>query len=154
MMDLRGEQLSALRQEGRGQDVEGHPDPIAFKSNAISRFLDPEEQAEVEEGRHAGAGGGQAVRSGLSFLEGHMTPIFFGSALRHFGVDQLLDGIGAYAPPPKAVKATRGGDETHVVPGDSEVSGFVFKVQANMDPNHRDSGWPSCGCVRASSSAA
>jgi peptide chain release factor 3 len=67
-----------------------------------------------------------------------MTPVFFGSALRHFGVDQLLAGLGAYAPPPKIVAANRGGEPTHVAPGDSEVTGFVFKVQANMDPNHRD----------------
>jgi peptide chain release factor 3 len=67
-----------------------------------------------------------------------MTPVFFGSALRHFGVDQLLEGIGAYAPPPKAVAAVKGGEPIHVAPGDREVSGFVFKVQANMDPNHRD----------------
>jgi peptide chain release factor 3 len=67
-----------------------------------------------------------------------MTPVFFGSALRHFGVAQLLEGIGAYAPPPKPATATRGGESTHVAPGEPEVSGFVFKVQANMDPNHRD----------------
>ena len=73
-----------------------------------------------------------------SFLEGHMTPVFFGSALRHFGVSELLAGIGAYAPPPHPARAMRAGVETHVAPGDAEVSGFVFKVQANMDPNHRD----------------
>jgi len=64
--------------------------------------------------------------------------VFFGSSLRHFGADQLLEGLGAYAPPPKAVAATKGGEETQVAPGDREVSGFIFKVQANMDPNHRD----------------
>src|SRR3569623_1597498 len=42
-----------------------------------------------------------------SFLEGHMTPVCFGSALRHFGGDQLLAGLGAYAPPPKAVAARK-----------------------------------------------
>jgi peptide chain release factor 3 len=67
-----------------------------------------------------------------------MTPVLFGSALRHFGVDQLLETLGAYAPPPRAVAAVRGGEPTHVAPGDDEVSGFVFKIQANMDPNHRD----------------
>jgi peptide chain release factor 3 len=67
-----------------------------------------------------------------------MTPVFFGSALRQFGVQELLEGLGAYAPPPKAVAAMKGGEPTHVAPGDREVSGFVFKVQANMDPNHRD----------------
>jgi len=67
-----------------------------------------------------------------------MTPVFFGSALRGFGVGELLEGLGAYAPPPKPVAASRGGQETHVAPGDTEVSGFVFKVQANIDPGHRD----------------
>ena len=67
-----------------------------------------------------------------------MTPVLFGSALRHFGVDQLLQTLGAFAPPPKVVKAVKAGVETHVAPGESEVTGFVFKVQANMDPNHRD----------------
>jgi peptide chain release factor 3 len=73
-----------------------------------------------------------------AFLEGHMTPVFFGSALRHFGVDQLLEGLGDYAPAPKAVKARKGETDVEVEPGDKEVSGFIFKVQANMDPNHRD----------------
>jgi peptide chain release factor 3 len=73
-----------------------------------------------------------------SFLEGHMTPVLFGSALRHFGVDELLDSLGAFAPAPKLVAARRSDAETHVAPGDDEVSGFVFKIQANMDPNHRD----------------
>jgi peptide chain release factor 3 len=67
-----------------------------------------------------------------------MTPVFFGSALRGFGVRQLLEGLGDYAPPPKAVAVQRAGVDSHVAPGDHEVSGFVFKVQANMDPNHRD----------------
>jgi peptide chain release factor 3 len=67
-----------------------------------------------------------------------MTPVFFGSALRKFGVAELLEGLGAYAPPPRIVSAERGGESTHVAPGDEEVTGFIFKVQANMDPNHRD----------------
>jgi peptide chain release factor 3 len=67
-----------------------------------------------------------------------MTPVFFGTALRHFGVEELLAGLGDFAPPPKAVAAARAGSDTHVAPGEKEVSGFVFKVQANMDPNHRD----------------
>jgi peptide chain release factor 3 len=73
-----------------------------------------------------------------AFLEGHMTPVFFGSALRRFGVRELLEGLAAYAPAPGLTAVRRGGEETHVAPGDPEVTGFVFKVQANMDPNHRD----------------
>jgi peptide chain release factor 3 len=110
---------------------------VALKSNALSLVLDPDERDELEEGAMLVTEAAKPFDP-QSFLEGHMTPVFFGSALRHFGVDPLLDGIGAYAPPPKPVAATRDGEPTHVAPGDSEVSGFVFKVQANMDPNHRD----------------
>src|SRR3954465_3396143 len=136
MLDLRAGKFLPYTKKS-STDEEGHPEAVAINSNAISRYLDPAEREEVEEG-------GQLVQEASkpfdvqSFLEGHMTPVFFGSALRHFGVDQLLAGIGAYAPPPKPAKVSKSGVDTHVAPGDSEVSGFVFKVQANMDPNHRD----------------
>jgi peptide chain release factor 3 len=99
--------------------------------------LSAEEQEEVQEGALLVKEASKAFDP-QSFLEGHMTPVLFGSALRHFGVDELLGALGAFAPPPGLVKATRAGMETHVAPGDDEVSGFVFKIQANMDPNHRD----------------
>ncbi|MBI1274108.1 MAG: peptide chain release factor 3 [Alphaproteobacteria bacterium] len=69
-----------------------------------------------------------------SYREGHLTPVYFGSAINNFGVRELLLGLGSYAPPPRPQKA----DGRLVQPTDPKVSGFVFKVQANMDPNHRD----------------
>ena len=69
-----------------------------------------------------------------SFREGHLSPVFFGSALKNFGVEQLLDALGKWAPGPLVRKAT----QRTVQPGEDQVTGFVFKVQANMDPNHRD----------------
>ena len=69
-----------------------------------------------------------------SFLEGHMTPIWFGSAINSFGVQNLMDGIAGYAPPPQPRMA----DARQVGADETKVSGFVFKVQANMDPKHRD----------------
>jgi peptide chain release factor 3 len=69
-----------------------------------------------------------------AFRSGDLTPVFFGSALREFGVDQLLAGLGAFAPPPQPQPARAG----PVAPGEPRCSGFIFKVQANMDPNHRD----------------
>jgi peptide chain release factor 3 len=136
VLDLRAQRF--LPYAKRSSDsLEGHPAPVAFNSNAITQFLDPEEQAEVEEGAMLVQEAAKPFDP-QAFLEGHMTPIFFGSALRHFGVSELLEGLGAYAPPPKPVRATRNGEETHVAPGDPEVSGFIFKVQANIDPNHRD----------------
>jgi peptide chain release factor 3 len=69
-----------------------------------------------------------------AFREGHLTPVFFGSALRNFGVGDLLEGLGRYAPPPRAQDA----DKRRVEADDPKMSAFVFKIQANMDPNHRD----------------
>lgn len=69
-----------------------------------------------------------------AFRAGHMTPVFFGSALRNFGVGQVLDALQDYAPPPRAQES----DKRTVDPLEEKVTGFVFKVQANMDPNHRD----------------
>ncbi|HEY4077280.1 MAG TPA: peptide chain release factor 3 [Rhizomicrobium sp.] len=69
-----------------------------------------------------------------TYREGHLSPVYFGSALKNFGVAQLLDALTQYAPPPREQAAVGRAAE----PGDKEVTGFVFKVQANMDPNHRD----------------
>jgi len=69
-----------------------------------------------------------------SYLEGHLTPLYFGSAINNFGVRELLEGIAQLAPSPRAQPAV----ERDVAPEEDKVSGFVFKIQANMDPKHRD----------------
>ena len=69
-----------------------------------------------------------------AFREGHLTPVFFGSALRDFGVRDLIDAMAAIAPPPRAQEASG----RMVESDESKMTGFVFKIQANMDPNHRD----------------
>ena len=69
-----------------------------------------------------------------AFLEGHLTPVFFGSALKNFGVRDLIDALGMFAPPPRAQQA----DGRMVQADEAKMTGFVFKIQANMDPNHRD----------------
>jgi peptide chain release factor 3 len=69
-----------------------------------------------------------------AFREGHLTPVFFGSALRNFGVRDLIDALASYAPPPRGQEA----DKRLVEAGEGRMTGFVFKIQANMDPNHRD----------------
>lgn len=68
------------------------------------------------------------------FLEGSLTPIWFGSAINSFGVRELMQGVSAYAPAPLDREAV----ERMVSAGEEKVSGFVFKVQANMDARHRD----------------
>ncbi len=134
MVDLREQRFLPF---SRRPAEEAHGAPVPLNSNAIVQYLDPDEQAEAMEGAALVQEAAKPFDP-QAFLEGHMTPVFFGSALRGFGVLQLLEGLGAFAPPPALVKVTRGGEETHVAPGEPEVTGFVFKVQANMDPNHRD----------------
>ena len=68
------------------------------------------------------------------YLEGHMTPVFFGSAVNNFGVRELLHGIGVFAPSPRAQTT----QERLIQPDENKVTAFVFKIQANMDPKHRD----------------
>ena len=68
------------------------------------------------------------------FLAGDLTPVFFGSAVNNFGLQELLDGFAKYAPPPKA----RETEDRTVQPDENKLTGFVFKIQANMDPKHRD----------------
>lgn len=69
-----------------------------------------------------------------AFREGHLTPVYFGSALRNFGVGDLLEGLGKFAPEPRAQESNL----RKVEATDPRMSAFVFKIQANMDPNHRD----------------
>jgi peptide chain release factor 3 len=69
-----------------------------------------------------------------AYRRGDQTPVFFGSAINNFGVEELLDAFADYAPPPKP----RATEQRTVDPGEDRFSGFVFKIQANMDPAHRD----------------
>jgi peptide chain release factor 3 len=69
-----------------------------------------------------------------AYLEGTLSPVFFGSAINTFGVRELLDGLAKYAPIPGRYSTTL----RDVDPHEEKVSGFVFKIQANMDPKHRD----------------
>ncbi len=69
-----------------------------------------------------------------AYLAGAQTPVFFGSAINNFGVKELLDAFVEYAPPPRP----RAAIEREVTPSEEKFTGFVFKIQANMDPAHRD----------------
>ncbi|MBB3062340.1 peptide chain release factor 3 [Microbulbifer rhizosphaerae] len=69
-----------------------------------------------------------------AYLAGKLTPVFFGTALGNFGVREMLDGFVEWAPGPQP----RATNERQVQPDEKKFSGFVFKIQANMDPKHRD----------------
>lgn len=69
-----------------------------------------------------------------AYLAGRQTPVFFGSAINNFGVEDLLDALIKYAPSPRP----RETQTREVLPEEEKMTGFVFKIQANMDPAHRD----------------
>ena len=69
-----------------------------------------------------------------ALLDGTLSPIWFGSAINSFGVKELMDGVGNYGPEPQIQNA----QPRKIAPEEPKVAGFVFKVQANMDPKHRD----------------
>ncbi|MCS6948772.1 MAG: peptide chain release factor 3 [Steroidobacteraceae bacterium] len=69
-----------------------------------------------------------------AYRRGRQTPVFFGSALGNFGVEELLRAFVAHAPPPQPRPTTT----RAVAPNEPQLTGFVFKIQANMDPGHRD----------------
>ncbi|MGO4780676.1 peptide chain release factor 3, partial [Lysobacter sp. 2RAB21] len=68
------------------------------------------------------------------YLSGEQTPVFFGSAVNNFGVQLLLDFFVEHAPSPRPRETTA----REVQPTEEKLTGFVFKIQANMDPQHRD----------------
>jgi peptide chain release factor 3 len=69
-----------------------------------------------------------------AFRAGHLTPLYFGSALKTWGVGDVIEALARFAPAPRVQPA----EPRPIHPDEAQVSGFVFKVQANMDPNHRD----------------
>ena len=111
------------RPEGDSREFLGRRDPVT--DGAI-----PADIAEEIELAQAGYGDFDPV----AYRHGDMTPVYFGSALKNFGVAELIDAIAKYAPPPRPQPSESG----EISPDGKEVTGFIFKVQANMDPQHRD----------------
>ena len=111
----RTEQLSGL-------DDDRLPALVGDEGAALLR-----EQAEL-------ALGGYATLDAELYRKGALTPVVFGSALKDFGVAALIEALATYAPPPRAQPAL----PAAVTPDRADVTGFVFKVQANMNPQHRD----------------
>ncbi len=125
--DLQKPRIRRIDEAPEGTPVSGPDDPV------FETLLEPEELAtwreEIELVRDAC--GSFDLKA---FREGTLSPVYFGSALRNFGVRDLLDALIAYDPPPLSRKAaTRTIEAT-----EPAMTGIIFKIQANMDPNHRD----------------
>ncbi|MFT4706173.1 MAG: peptide chain release factor 3, partial [Bradymonadia bacterium] len=114
---------------GRGEviETEGIDDPALDRIVGKSAANQLREEVELVEGA-----GVQFDRE--LFLAGKQTPVFFGSALAGFGVEEMFRSFASFTPVPQA-RETR---ERLVEPSEEKFSGFVFKIQANMDPKHRD----------------
>ncbi len=104
-----------------------------FDDPLIRGRLSPETFAQVSEELEMLEGAGETFDQ-ASVLAGKTTPVFFGSGVNNFGVQLLLDGFLEHSPPPTA-RVMAG---TQISPTHPEFSGFIFKIQANMDPKHRD----------------
>jgi len=109
-----------------GEVIEGLDNP---RLDAVIGDQADELRAEIELVR-----GASHALDLAAYLAGRQTPVFFGSAINNFGVRELLDAFVEYAPPPKPRQTA----QRTVSPGEDRFTGFVFKIQANMDPMHRD----------------
>jgi peptide chain release factor 3 len=118
--------------EVRGSDTEEHTKHVNGPEAVASRLPQNEQEAFIDEVNLAA----EACKpfDVEAFLEGHMTPVFWGSALRNYGVRDLINALGEFAPPPRDQVA----DIRTVHANENRMTAFVFKIQANMDPNHRD----------------
>ncbi|MGL5117136.1 MAG: peptide chain release factor 3 [Beijerinckiaceae bacterium] len=121
------------RHEVRGRDQEAPIKVNGPEDSLFDRLLPANEVAAFREELGLAIEACRPFELG-AFREGHLTPVFFGSALKDYGVRSLIDALGDYSPPPRAQSSA-----TRIVTAtEDKMSGFVFKIQANMDPNHRD----------------
>jgi len=125
--DLRARRVRPLAKEAEDFAVNGPED------SRIAAMLPEVERAQAIEELALAVEGCRPFEK-QPFLEGHLTPVLFGSALKDFGVKDLIDAMAEFAPPPRAQEA----EGRTVAATEPKMTGFVFKIQANMDPNHRD----------------
>jgi peptide chain release factor 3 len=130
--DMQGRHLLLYERESQGQyrapvDVSDLDDPDARELIGDSAYAHFRESLDVI--RAAGTRFDVA-----SYLAGSQTPVFFGSAMTNFGLEPFLRALVELAPPPQP----RSSDSGLISPTDDRFTGFVFKIQANMDPRHRD----------------
>ncbi|HEY0825405.1 MAG TPA: peptide chain release factor 3 [Ramlibacter sp.] len=139
IMNLRTQAMTVFESgsERRPQDFDAIP---LSDTEELRRRFDGEYDAAAESMELAA--GASPEWDHAAFLAAKQTPVFFGSAVNNFGVMEVLDALVDLAPAPQARKSTaivnRQPVERMVEPDDTAFSGVVFKVQANMDPSHRD----------------
>ena len=130
--DLRANTLS--QPEGPSREFMGKAIPFTgMHDPKLAATISPGALATLKDESEL-AMGGYASFDVEAYRAGNLTPVYFGSALKDFGVAELIAALGTYAPGPRPQPA----EPAPVTPDRADVTGFIFKVQANMDPNHRD----------------
>jgi peptide chain release factor 3 len=136
IVDLRRRHMRVFK---AGEDRAGGNEevlPLADRAALVSRFGSEFEQAE---GAIELVTGAAPAFDHAAFLDARQTPVLFGSGINNFGVQEVLDALVDLAPAPLPREGSFGGGRTEQIePTGQAFSGVVFKVQANMDPSHRD----------------
>jgi peptide chain release factor 3 len=139
IINLRTQTMSVFEAGSQRRPLEFETIALADRVTLLQRFGHEFESAEQSMELAAGA---SPAWDKAAFLAGHQTPVFFGSGVNNFGVMEVLDALVDLAPPPQARTSRLSVNQQIVVkevqPEDPNFSGVVFKVQANMDANHRD----------------
>ena len=125
--DIRRSRMTPLGKDAATVAVNGPDDP------RVAELLPEHERAQAIDELTLAIEGCRPFDK-KAYLEGHLTPVLWGSALKDFGVRDLIDALAEFAPPPRAQAASTRTVEAN----EPKMTGFVFKIQANMDPNHRD----------------
>jgi peptide chain release factor 3 len=131
VFDLRNDTVHLFQAQHEGKAQSG--EVIEGLNNPRLDDLLGDQAAELREELELVMGASHALDLS-AYLAGELTPVFFGSAINNFGVKELLDAFVEYAPHPRPRQAR----DRVVAPDEAQFSGFVFKIQANMDPAHRD----------------
>lgn len=131
VVDLRTREVSLFNAEKHGTEVlEVERLPWADARGIVGDFLYDKTDEELELLEAAGDS-----YTDEDFYSGELSPVFWGSAMTNFGVEYLLHYLADRAAPPSARDAV---NAVHVEPSDDRFTGFIFKIQANMNPRHRD----------------
>lgn len=139
VVDRKNQLALFFTKVSHGGALRAHTDSISLESPEAKEKMGPELYAQIlQELELVETAGNPFEKS--AFLAGKVTPVFFASALTNFGVEPFFDAFIELAPPPQARLADRlDGTEITIDPLTTSFSGYVFKLQANMDRRHRDS---------------
>ena len=137
VVDRRTNQVLLFEKQGVGGEERAKMSTLSL--DEMQDRIEPELLSELKDELELMEEAGNPYDQEL-FLAGELTPVFFGSALTNFGIEPFFDTFSDLAPAPREREATNTqGEQVTIAPAEHPFSAYVFKVQANLDPRHRDS---------------